>query len=136
MKVLALLLALVCGAVGAKDPEPDTIWNMVASVPSRGLTFWQHKSVAQSGEKNEIRHATELVNFNLKERDSMSYINATQYDCENRKYRILEQIWFEDWFAKGKMMHRLSNEDADWKDVPPGSPAAKSLMYVCSFKGA
>jgi hypothetical protein len=136
MKALALVLALVCGAVGATDSQPDALWNMVASVPSKGLTFWQHKVIAQSGEENEIRHATDLVNFFVKDRDSMSYINATQYDCKTRKYRILEQIWFSDWWALGKIMHRIDNQDADWKDVPSGSPAATALIYVCSFKGA
>ena len=137
-KLLALGLCLACCQANAQQFTPvdaGTDWNMIAVVPSRGLSFWQHKDVASSGKVGEIRHTTEVVNFNIPQRESYSYSNATVYDCVRGLYKITEQVWYSEWFASGKVVKRLDNSEADFRQIPANSPTEKSASYVCLIKG-
>ena len=138
MKKLSVLIGkfLLIGTAHAASLTPaGNQWNMVYLMPSQGLSFWQHTSFAISGKVGEMRHTTEVVNFNTARRDSLSYANTTTYDCIRGLYKITEQIWYADWFASGKVVNRIDNSKADFMSIPQGSPAAKSAEYVCSLKG-
>lgn len=86
----------------------------------------------EKSEKDEdIRQATEMIDFKIKAPDGpASYVATGEYDCKSGKTRYRSGNAYAGPAGTGKILDAIT--PSDWSPQPPKSPAIPVLKYVCS----
>ncbi len=78
--------------------------------------FIELKTVRQTGPMNTMRRVWEVRNFNVVKADGVVSVKSqVEYDCKDRRFRVLEEGFFSDHWAKGDKLATRVN------DVQPGA---------------
>ncbi|MFM7633714.1 MAG: surface-adhesin E family protein [Betaproteobacteria bacterium] len=127
-KLLPLILLPVCITASAD-------WVKVGD--TRSLKFEKYidpDTVKQSGPMAIMRQVWEIGNLLEPGNDGVSSVKTlAEYDCQNRKLRVLKEQWFDQPWAKGKELTptQLNQSASDWGGITPNSVGAAIIDIVC-----
>ena len=77
----------------------------------------------------------ELVSYPyklLEDHDIYSAKNLLLFDCQNKKFKYLKNVYFDDLKGKGKLLFSDDTE-SEWSFESPGSIGYFELEIVCKF---
>jgi len=102
MKTLFLLLLFSFSQAALAD------WSRVAETshpePQQYLDL---DSVKQTGPMAIMRRVWELRNYSTPHHDKVRSIKRlSEYDCMDRRHRVVQELWFTDPWAKVRTCHR------------------------------
>jgi hypothetical protein len=104
---------------------------------TRALKFEKYidpDTVKQSGPMAIMRQVWELGNLlEPGNAGTRSVKTLAEYDCQNRKLRVLKEQWFDQPWAKGKELTPadLNKAASDWSAITPNSVGAAIIDIVC-----
>jgi hypothetical protein len=104
---------------------------------TRALKFEKYidpDTVKQSGPMAIMRQVWELGNLlEPGNAGTRSVKTLAEYDCQNRKLRVLKERWFDQPWAKGKELTPadLNKAASEWSAITPNSVGAAIIDIVC-----
>jgi hypothetical protein len=104
---------------------------------TRALKFEKYidpDTVKQSGPMAIMRQVWELGNLlETGDAGTRSAKTLAEYDCQNRKLRVLKEQWFDQPWAKGNELTPadLNKAASDWDTITPNSVGAAIVDIVC-----
>ena len=126
--LLALLLLSFCVAASAE-------WVRVGDARLATLEkYIDPDNVKQTGPMAIMRQLWEISNFTEPEKDgALSAKILAEYDCQNRRYRTLEQHRFTEAWARGRQLKPpdLNQTATAWSAITPSSINAAVIDIVC-----
>jgi len=129
MKTLFLLLLFSFSQAALAD------WSRVAETshpePQQYLDL---DSVKQTGPMAIMRRVWELRNYSTPHHDKVRSIKRlSEYDCMDRRHRVVQELWFTDPWAKGENVPPLLRDDAElaWRPIAPRSINEIILDEMC-----
>jgi hypothetical protein len=79
-----------------------------------------------------LRRAWTVCNYSVPNADgALSTRSLMEYDCEAGRYRILLLSTHSECMAEGQALHVEAAASPWWRDIAPGTVAAKLLGLVC-----
>jgi hypothetical protein len=127
-KLLPFIFLSVCSTASAD-------WVKVGD--TRVLKFEKYidpDNVKQSGPMAIMRQVWEIANFlEPGNEGTRSVKSLAEYDCQNRKLRVLREQWFDQPWAKGKEITPadLNKAASEWSSITPNSVGAAIIDIVC-----
>jgi hypothetical protein len=80
-----------------------------------------------------LRRAWTVCNYSVPNADgARSTRSLMEYDCEAGRYRILLLSTHSECMAEGQALHVEAAASPWWRDIAPGTVAAKLLGLVCA----
>ena len=129
MKTLFLLLLFSFSQAALAD------WSRVAETthpePQQYLDL---DSVKQTGPMAIMRRVWELRNYSTPHHDKVRSIKRlSEYDCMDRRHRVVQELWFTDPWAKGESVPPPLRDDAElaWRPIAPRSINEIILDEMC-----
>jgi len=126
--LLALLLLSFCVAASAE-------WVRVGDARLATLEkYIDPDNVKQTGPMAIMRQVWEIGNFLQPGNDRVASVKTlAEYDCQNRKLRVLQEFRFTEPWAKGKEVTpaNLNKAPSDWSTIPPNSVGDAIIDIVC-----
>ena len=129
MKTLFLLLLFSFSQAALAD------WSRVAETshpePQQYLDL---DSVKQTGPMAIMRRVWELRNYSTPHHDKVRSIKRlSEYDCMDRRHRVVQELWFTDPWAKGENVPPPLRDDAElaWRPIAPRSINEIILDEMC-----
>jgi len=129
MKTLFLLLLFSFSQAALAD------WSRVAETshpePQQYLDL---DSVKQTGPMAIMRRVWELRNYSTPHHDKVRSIKRlSEYDCMDRRHRVVQELWFTDPWAKGENVPPPLRDDAElaWRPIEPRSINEIILDEMC-----
>ncbi len=128
LKLLPLTLLPVCITAAAD-------WVNVGD--TRHLKFEKYidpDKVTQSGPMASMRQTWEIGNYLEPGSDRVASVKTlAEYDCQNRKLRVLREFWFTEPWAKGKEITpaQFNQAPSDWSAISPKSVGDTIIDIVC-----
>ena len=81
----------------------------------------------------DLRRAWTVCNYAVPNADgALSTRSLMEYDCAASRYRILILSTHPECMAEGQPLHVEAAASPWWRDIPPGTVAAKLLSLVCA----
>ncbi len=127
-KLLPLMLLPVSVLASAE-------WERVGDM--RQLPFEKYidpDNVKQSGPMAIMRQVWEISNYLQPSHDrGASLKTLAEYDCQNRRLRVLKEFWFAEPWARGKELTppEMNQAAGDWTPIQPGSVSEAIIDIVC-----
>ena len=119
--VLAVLLILVTAPASAE-------WVKMGE-PDEGVYYLDPATISKD---RNLRRVSELIDLNARDRDGgLSRRYLKEYDCKEKRLRLLSGSTLSGPLAAGKPLFSVSNP-GKWNDVASGSIAEAILKFVCS----
>lgn len=91
-------------------------------------------SVKQTGPMAIMRRIWELKNYAVADNDMVKSVKRlAEYDCMDRRYRVLQESGFSGDLAEGEPVNLrgLDNADGQWRPIQSGSTAEIILDELC-----
>ena len=132
-KFLPLLLLFVSTIALAEWVKID---GEAKSLPEK---FFDTESIRQTGPMNTMRRVLEISNLprggSTKHLSIKSYV---EYDCKDRRIRVLEENYFSEHWAKGESFAGTGRDvqSHDWGEVGKGSVTETIFNRVCPNDGS
>ena len=134
IKPLSALLMLCSSASACAD------WVQVRSAADTAPeVFIEPSSVRQSGPMSIMRRVWEIRNFSPGLSGKvLSTKTRMEYDCKDRRLRMLEQSQFSAHWARGEPLPGLGTDSlpGPWSDITIGSVMASIFNQVCPHDGS
>ena len=127
-KLLPLLAILVSATVSAEWVKI----NVAADTASE--KFIDIKAIRQTGPMNTMRRVWEINNLMKAAPDkALSTKNHVEYDCKDRRVRVLEESKFSEHWARGDnlTLTALDPKPDNWSDLSKGSVSETIFNRVC-----
>lgn len=127
-KLKLITFAILCGFAPAKWVKADT---GIKKIHERYIDF---DNIKQSGPMAIMRQVWEIINFLEPGEDGVLSIKTlSEYDCQNRKVRVLKEQMFAEPSVKGKeLIPAYSNQIASqWSVIMPNSANETIINIVC-----
>ena len=125
---IALLVLLVSTVVCAD-------WVKVDSAADTGANkFIDTKAIRQTGPMNTMRRVWELSNLAKRSLGQVLSIKShVEYDCKDRRIRIIEVASFSEHWAQGERLSAPESDakTGDWSDISNGSLGESIFKRVC-----
>ncbi len=125
-KLIALILYSVCCSASAE-------WSLIC-VSDTGENFFDAGTVEKIGKTRRV-----WVLHNFLEIDSSrglpvaSTLNLSEYSCQEKKINILQEDWFSEKWAGGKVITPKNLAGGgEWRFIIPGSCGEKIMKTACS----
>jgi hypothetical protein len=78
-------------------------------------------------EKLEYKKPENYLNFTFQSARAL-----VEYDCKEKKSRLLSQDYFSQPELKGKSVYNLNTPNAEWTFIPPQTTGAYSMNSLCN----
>lgn len=123
-RLFPLLLVFASATVSA---EWMKIKDVADAVSER---FIDTKAIRQTGPMNTMRRVWELTNLAKSASSTKSYV---EYDCKDRRVRVLEENSFSETWAQGVNLSIAGKEGkhALWSEIGKGSASEIVFNRVC-----
>ena len=115
-------------------------WVQIRSIADTATeVFIEPSSIRQSGPMSIMRRVWEIRNFSP---DASNQVLSTktrmEYDCKDRRLRVLEQSQFSAHWARGEPLPGLGTDiqPSPWSDIAAGSVMATIFSQVCPHDGS
>ena len=132
MKKLFALFALSGVCVSATAAAH---WERITSATDNTAErFIDPTAIRQTGPMNTMRRVWELSNLNKGASGMvLSTKNYVEYDCKNRRVRVIEETSFSEHWAQGEelTLKRLDAKPGNWSDIGKGSVSDKIFNRIC-----
>ena len=101
--------------------------------------FIDINAIRQSGPMNTMRRVWEINNLTNSSSSNISSSNVSsvkqhvEYDCKDRRYRVIEERSFSERWAKGESLTvaPANSKPIDWSAIAPGSITETIFNRVC-----
>ena len=101
--------------------------------------FIDINAIRQSGPMNTMRRVWEMNNLtnasssNISSNSVSSVKQHVEYDCKDRRYRLIEESSFSERWAKGESLTvaPANSKPIDWSAIAPGSITETIFNRVC-----
>lgn len=96
------------------------------------------KTIRQTGPMNTMRRVWELSNLPKPTANkAMSVKNLVEYDCKDRRIRVLEESYFTEHGGLGERLESTAQSDKAgiWSDIGKGSITEAIFNRVCPNDG-
>jgi hypothetical protein len=104
-------------------------WEEIASRDGQAL-FIDQETIRRDG---SLRRVWTLCSYAAPNADgALSTKSLIEYDCADRRYRILTISAHEECMGEGRTLHVEAALDPWWRDIVPGTVAAKVHRQVCA----
>ncbi len=128
-KILPLLLIAISADASAAD------WERIdragdASSPK----FIDTKTIRQTGPMNTMRRVWEVTNLSKPASNTARSIkNHVEYDCKDRRVRVLDESFFTEHFAQGDAVAAAASEAnaGSWSEIATGGEREAIFKRVC-----
>ena len=129
MKKLFLLLLIVTSTTASAD------WEKIKR-PTETATekFIDTKTIRQTGPMNTMRRVWELSNLATRSSSKVLSIKALmEYDCKDRRTRVIDEITFSEHGAQGDNLTATGNDGKPglWTGLSKGSISEIIFNRVC-----
>ena len=129
MKKLFPLLAIVLSATVSAD------WVKIAdATDAASEKFIDMKAIRQTGPMNTMRRVWEISNLmKAAPNKALSTRSHVEYDCKDRRVRVLEESNFSEHWARGDnlTLTALDPKPGNWSDLSKGSINETIFNRVC-----
>ena len=129
MKKLFPLLAILVSATVSAD------WVKIAdATDAASEKFIDMKAIRQTGPMNTMRRVWEVSNLAQDAPDKVLSIKShVEYDCKDRRVRVLEESKFSEHWARGDnlTLTALDPKLGNWRDLSKGSVSETIFNRVC-----
>ena len=129
MKKLFPLLAILVSATVSAD------WVKIpGATDAASEKFIDLKAIRQTGPMNTMRRVWEISNRVKAAPDKvLSTKNHVEYDCKDRRVRVLEESNFSEHWAQGENLTSavLDPKPGSWSDLTKGSLSETIFNRVC-----
>ena len=123
MKMLLPLLAILVSATVSAD------WMKIpGATETAPEKFIDMKAIRQTGPMNTMRRVWEISNLMKDAPDKVLSIKShVEYDCKDRRVRVLEESNFSEHWAQGENLTLtvLDPKPGNWSDISKGSLSEK-----------
>ena len=127
-KLFPLLLVFISTTVSADWVKIDV------AVDTASEKFIDVKAIRQTGPMNTMRRVWEISNLAKGASNKvLSIKNDVEYDCKDRRVRVLEESNFSEHWAQGENL-TLTGHDikpGNWSDLSKGSVSETIFNRVC-----
>ena len=110
-------------------------WVKVDSAADTGANkFIDTKAIRQTGPMNTMRRVWELSNLAKRTSSQVLSIKShVEYDCKDRRIRIIEVAFFSEHWAQGERLPAAGSDakSGDWSDISNGSLGESIFKRVC-----
>ena len=128
MRFFPLLLVLVSATVSAE-------WvKVIGAADTNYEKFIDTKAIRQTGPMNTMRRVWELTNLaKTGSNNASSTKSYVEYDCKDRRVRVLEENSFSETWAQGVNLSIAGKEGkhALWSEIGKGSASEIIFNRVC-----
>ena len=127
-RLFPLLLVFISATVSA-----DWVKINVA-VDTASEKFIDMKAVRQTGPMNTMRRVWEISNLAKGASNKvLSIKNEVEYDCKDRRVRVLEESNFSEHWAQGENLTSTGHDikPGNWSDLSKGSVSETIFNRVC-----
>ena len=96
--------------------------------------FIDTKAIRQTGPMNTMRRVWELSNLATRSSNqALSIKSHVEYDCKDRRIRIIEVASFSEHWAQGEQLPAAGSDakSGDWSDITNGSLGESIFKRVC-----
>ena len=129
MKKLFPLLAILVSATVSAD------WVKIpGATDTASEKFIDMKAIRQTGPMNTMRRVWEISNLMKDAPDKVLSIKShVEYDCKDRRVRVLEESKFSEHWARGDSLTltALDPKLGNWSDLSKGSVSETIFNRVC-----
>ena len=129
MKNLFPMLLLLMSASASAD------WVKINSaLDTTSEKFIDAEAVRQTGPMNTMRRVWEISNLTTVASDkALSIKNYMEYDCKERRIRVLEESNFSEHWAQGESLTTTGQElkSGNWSGIRKGSVSETIFNRVC-----
>lgn len=131
-KLLPLILVFVSAIASADWVKIDRATDAASE------KFIDQKSIRQTGPMNTMRRVWEISNLSTRAaHKALSVKNLVEYDCKDRRIRVLEESYFSEHWAQGERLDVAGQEykASDWRDIGKGGITETIFNRVCPSDG-
>ena len=129
MKKLFPLLAILVSATVSAD------WVKIpGATDTASEKFIDMKAIRQTGPMNTMRRVWEISNLMKDAPDKVLSIKShVEYDCKDRRVRVLEESKFSEHWARGDnlTLTALDPKPGNWSNLSKGSLSETIFNRVC-----
>ena len=129
MKKLLPLLLLFMSATASAD------WVKInGTADTSSEKFIDTKAIRQTGPMNTMRRVWEISNLAKGASNKvLSIKNYMEYDCKDRRIRVLEESNFSEYWAQGENLAVMGHDikSGNWSDIGKGSVSEAIFNRVC-----
>ena len=129
MKFLWPLLLLLVSTTTSAD------WLRIKGADNNAAEkFIETTSIRQTGPMNTMRRVWEMSNFAKFTADkALSIKTLMEYDCKDRRIRVLEENYFSEHLAKGEALTQVGNAvlPSNWSGIDKGSTVETIFYRLC-----
>ena len=129
MKTLFPLLLLFLSATVSAD------WvKITGTADTSSEKFIDTTAIRQTGPMNTMRRVWELSNLaKSASNKALSIKHYMEYDCKDRRVRVLEESYFSEHMAQGESLTLPSREQnpSNWSGIAKGSVSEVVFNRVC-----
>ena len=129
MKKLIPLLLLVVSATASAD------WVKIhGTADASPEKFIDTDAIRQTGPMNTMRRVWEISNLSKAAHNTVLSIKSyVEYDCKDRRVRVLEESKFSEHWAQGENLTVAGNEikSGHWSAIGKGSVSETIFNRVC-----
>ena len=96
--------------------------------------FIDINAIRQSGPMNTMRRVWGINNLATASASNISSVKQhVEYDCKDRRYRVIEESSFSERWAKGESLTvaPANSKPIDWSAIAPGSITETIFNRVC-----
>ena len=134
MKPLVPLLLLFTGATASAD------WTKISDAAGNSPErFIDMTSIRQTGPMATMRRVWEMSNLAKGLSDKAASIKSyTEYDCKDRRVRVLEEDHYAELGAQGEKLGGAEPDSKlrEWSDIGKGSVSEMIFNRVCPNDGS
>ncbi len=96
--------------------------------------FIDEQTIRQTGPMNTMRRVWEIHNMRKGATDRVLSVKShMEYDCKDRRFRILEESKFPEYWAQGKSLSTKAKDaqPGNWLNITKGSASEAVFNRVC-----
>lgn len=126
----ALLLALACGDAAAA-------WTAVGGEPKIYAAYVDAQSVRRNGDLAQVLGLYDILmaDFSADGQPHQSTVTLREYDCANRRVRLLAFVDYAERMGAGRVISTPANsnmrEPGRWEPVVPGATDEAFMRVAC-----
>ena len=128
-KLFSLLLLLSVSATASAD------WVKInGTADTSSEKFMDTKAIRQTGPMNTMRRVWEISNLAKGASNKvLSIKNYMEYDCKDRRIRVLEESNFSEYWAQGENLAVMGHDlkSGNWSAIGKGSVSETIFNRVC-----
>ena len=106
-----------------------------ASINEVGTTYIDRDTILRAGDKVKVWELTDHDEVPVKQFPYLSTKRQSEYDCKEKRYRLISVSSHSGRMGTGEVMNRATNYSPKWEPVLPGSTAELVMKLACFRRG-